>query len=92
MTDFLQVNDWPQFQHYGNRRSPPWVKLHRDLLDDPRWANLSDSSARAFIELTLLASHSPKGIIDSHQPSTLASLEMLASRTRQAGKERFSVS
>jgi hypothetical protein len=30
---FLQVKNWRSFQHYG-KRNPPWIKLHRALLDD----------------------------------------------------------
>ena len=29
----LTVRNWSDFQHYKDR-SPPWIRLHRDLLDN----------------------------------------------------------
>jgi hypothetical protein len=29
---YLRVKNWSEFQHYKDR-NPPWIKLHRTLLD-----------------------------------------------------------
>lgn len=51
----MKIKNWHKFQHFKNRR-PPWIKLYRDLLDDPDWHQLDDRSARILIMLWLLAS------------------------------------
>jgi hypothetical protein len=30
----LRVKNWDRYQHYGDRRNPPWVKLYREFLHD----------------------------------------------------------
>ncbi len=51
----LKVKDWAHFQHFKDRR-PPWIKLYRDLLDDPDWHDLDGESAKNLVMLWLLAS------------------------------------
>jgi hypothetical protein len=51
----IKVKNWDHFQHYKNRR-PPWIKLYRELLDDPQWYNLSGDAAKALIMFWLIAS------------------------------------
>lgn len=51
----VSVKDWAKFQHYANRR-PPWVKLYRDLLDDPEWYALPGETAKVLVMCWLLAS------------------------------------
>ena len=29
----MRIKNWAQFQHFKDR-SPPWIKLHREFLDD----------------------------------------------------------
>jgi hypothetical protein len=43
MTDYLEIRNWDQFQHYRHR-SPPWIKLHRDILASEDWVMLADAS------------------------------------------------
>ena len=38
---FLRVKNWNEFQHYG-KRNPPWIKLHRAILDDYAFCSLED--------------------------------------------------
>ena len=33
MTARLHIKNWGEFQHY-KKRNPPWIKLHKKLLDD----------------------------------------------------------
>jgi len=58
----LHIRGWKKFQHYKDR-CPPWIKLHRTLLDNMDWNSLSDFAARLIVELWLLASESD-GIIE----------------------------
>lgn len=51
----LEIVNWQRFQHY-KRRNPPWIKLHRSLLDDPGFWQIDDFSARLLVCLWLLAS------------------------------------
>ena len=53
--EYLKVKNWDEFQHYKNR-TPPWIKLHRDLLRDYDFTCLQDASKLHLILLWLLAS------------------------------------
>jgi len=53
----VTIKNWARFQHYKARR-PPWVRLHRSLLDDRAFAELSDFSSRLLVLLWLIASES----------------------------------
>ena len=55
--EIIRVRGWEKFQHY-KKRNPPWIKLHRQLLDDREWQKLGDFAARLLIDLWLLASES----------------------------------
>ena len=58
----LRVKNWSAFQHYRHRR-PPWIKLHRGLLDDFAWHRLPEASRALGPMLWLLASEGPDGAI-----------------------------
>lgn len=51
----LRIRNWEKFQHYKFRK-PPWIKLYREILDDPDWHKLSGESAKGLIMLWLIAS------------------------------------
>jgi len=72
----MRVRNWETYQHYSKRR-PPWIKVHRKLLDSPQWFALSDEAARVLVELWLIASESEDGSIDADIPT-------LAFRLRRA--------
>jgi hypothetical protein len=60
----LRPKNWDKFQHY-KYRNPPWVRLHRALLDDRDFMNLP-MAARALAPLLwLLASESKDGEFDA---------------------------
>ena len=61
----LRVRGWQQLQHYRNRR-PPWIKLHRDLLDDMGWHRLPDASKALAPMIWLLASERPGGTLETN--------------------------
>lgn len=58
----LKVKNWRDFQHYKNR-TPPWIKLHKTLLDDYDYACLPDASKALAPYIWLLASESDDGSI-----------------------------
>ncbi|UKM31235.1 putative replication protein O [Cylindrospermopsis phage Cr-LKS3] len=59
----LRPRNWKSFQHYKDR-SPPWIKLHRDLLNNFDFARLPLASKALAPLLWLLASESEKGEIN----------------------------
>ena len=59
----LQPKNWAVFQHYKDR-CPPWIKLHRDLLNDRAFMRLPIASKAIAPMLWLLASESKDGVFD----------------------------
>lgn len=59
----LQPKNWAVFQHYKDR-CPPWIKLHRDLLNDRVYMRLPLASKAIAPLLWLLASESKDGTFD----------------------------
>jgi hypothetical protein len=57
MTATFEVKNFDRFQHYKDR-SPPWIKLYNELLDDYEFARLQDASKLHLILIWLLASRS----------------------------------
>lgn len=75
----LQPKNWAVFQHYKDR-SPPWIKLHRDLLNNRDFICLPIASKALAPLLWLLASETKDGIFD-------ASYDELQFRLRISKKE-----
>ena len=59
----LQPKNWAVFQHYKDR-CPPWIKLHRDLLNDRVFMCLPIASKALAPLLWLLASEAKDGKFD----------------------------
>lgn len=78
----LTPKNWDNFQHYKHR-SPPWIKLHRNLLDDMQYQRLPVASKALAPMLWLLASESHDGVI--HRTP-----EEIAFRLRMTEKEVIS--
>ena len=55
-----KIKGWDNFQHFKDRR-PPWIKLYRDILDDPDWHNLDGDTAKILVSLWLIASEDKEG-------------------------------
>lgn len=51
---FIRICKWREFQHYSDR-SPPWVKLHRDLLASRTWVGASNETRVLAIASIILA-------------------------------------
>lgn len=66
----LTPKNWHTFQHY-NKRNPPWIKLHRALLDDYEFSQLPVESRALAPMLWLIASESKDGVINM-SPEALA--------------------
>ena len=60
----FRIKNWAEFQHYKDRR-PPWIKLHRQLLDDYEFHRMSDASRAILPCLWLIASEFKNGEIES---------------------------
>lgn len=59
----LKPKNWAHFQHYKDR-CPPWIKLHRDLLNNRDFMRLPIASKALAPMLWLLASESKDGAFD----------------------------
>lgn len=57
----LTVKNWAEFQHYKDR-SPPWIKMHRELLDNMEYALLSPEAGKALPLIWLIASEYEGGL------------------------------
>lgn len=55
ITQLLEIKNWKTFQHYG-QRNPPWIKLHRAILDDYAFCSLPDVSKGHLMLIWLYAS------------------------------------
>lgn len=75
----LQPKNWVHFQHYKDR-CPPWIKLHRDLLNDRDFICLPLASKALAPMMWLLASESKDGTFEG-------SLDELVFRLRITEKE-----
>jgi len=51
----IKIKNWNKFQHFKDRR-PPWIKLYRDILDDPEWFSLDPLAAKVLVMLWVMAS------------------------------------
>ncbi|WP_431509768.1 hypothetical protein [Variovorax sp. DAIF25] len=71
--------NWADFQHYKDR-SPPWIKLHRKLLDSYDFQKLPVASRALAPMLWLLASDHEQGEIN-------AALDVLSFRLRTTERE-----
>jgi hypothetical protein len=73
----LLFKNWKKFQHY-KERTPPWIKLHRTLLDDMDYYSMTPMSAKLLPLAWLLA---------SENDGCLPSIEILSFRLRVTVKE-----
>ena len=71
----LRIKNFEKFQHFKDR-SPPWVNLYRDILDDPDWHELDPEAAKILVMLWLIASE------DESKQGNLPEMKKLAFRLR----------
>lgn len=75
-----RIKSWQKFQHFKDR-NPPWVKLYKDILDDPDWHDLDPKAAKTLVMLWLIASE------DESHNGTLPEVRRLSFRLRLSEKE-----
>jgi hypothetical protein len=73
----LKPKNWEKFQHYKDR-SPPWIKLHRELLIDRDFMMLPIASKALAPLLWLLASESKDGAFDAGEEELIFRLHVTA--------------
>jgi hypothetical protein len=66
---YYRIRNWQDLQHYKDR-SPPWIKLHRSVIDDYQFSCLPDGLKAALMLLWLYASQNDGRI--PHNPKFLA--------------------
>lgn len=81
----LAVKGWTQFQHYKHRK-PPWIRLHRKLIDDIDWHDLPVVSRALAPMLWLLASETMNGVIDGDSKSIAFRLRVASADFEEALK------
>lgn len=80
----LTIKNWNEFQHYKDR-SPPWIKLHRTLLDNLQYHQLRAESAKWLPLLWLVGSEKNGELPD---PDRLAfRLRITTEETREVLEE-----
>jgi len=52
--NYFRIKNWEVHQHYKDR-SPPWIKLHRELLTSQTWVMLDDDKKALAVACMLLA-------------------------------------
>ena len=81
----IAPKNWKKFQHYTGR-TPPWIKLHRSLLDDYSFHCLPLASKALAPGLWLLASEYENGLIDASEQEVAFRLRVSVSELRTAIK------
>jgi hypothetical protein len=61
MSQYLSIPNWENLQHYKDR-TPPWIKLHNELLEDYEFECLPDASKAHLLCIWLLASRTENKI------------------------------
>ena len=71
----MYIKNWGRFQHYRDR-NPPWIRLHKDLINNIEFNSLSDGAARLLFMCWLLAAE------DKFKAGNLPDFQTLAWRLR----------
>jgi len=83
----IRVRNWEKFQHYRHR-APPWIKLHRSVLDDDTFQALSGDDAKLLINLWLIASEC-EGAIKTTSTALAWRLRVASTRSVSNGLTRL---
>lgn len=57
----IRIINWEKYQNYKHRR-PPWVKVHRKILDSRQIMSIADASFGLLVKIWLLVSDSDEKI------------------------------
>ena len=63
MKSYLSIPNWGEFQHYKDR-TPPWIKLHNQLLENYEFECLPDASKAHLLCIWLLASRTENKFVN----------------------------
>lgn len=70
---YLKIRNWDKWQTYRKDRGrPPWIKVHRRLMQDPNWVELTDAQRGQLVVMWMLAADRD-GVIPA-SPATLRKL------------------
>jgi len=83
----VRIRNWEKFQHYRHR-SPPWIKLHRGVLDDDAFQALAGDDAKLLINLWLLASEA-EGSLKTTSKTLAWRLRVASTRSVSNGLTRL---
>lgn len=83
----MRIRNWESFQHYKDR-NPPWIKLHRSLLDDAEFFALSIDS-RAYLPMLWLLAAQDDGHIPDNPIETAWRLRVEESTMQAAYQELY---
>lgn len=81
----IRPKNWGDFQHYKDR-DPPWIKLHKKLLDNYEFQSLPVASRALAPMLWLLASEDKNGLIDAQHSKLGFRLRMSVQEVEDALK------
>lgn len=71
---YIRIKEWDTFQHYKDR-SPPWIKLHKSMLNSRTWVRLDDAGrVLAFACMMLAADTDNKTPLDPEYLARVAYL------------------
>lgn len=63
--EYLKIKNWSRWQSYrSDRGQPPWIKVHRCVMRNPEWVELTDTERGQLVSMWLLAADS-NGLIPS---------------------------
>ena len=82
---YLAVKNWHEHQHYSTR-NPPWIKLHKRLIDDDQFQALPVDSRALAPMLWLMASETDEGILKHDTQSIAFRLRSTKARIEKALK------
>lgn len=72
----MHINNWDKWQSFRkDRGTPPWIKVHRNLLSNTEWVSLSDKEKGHLISIWILAADRNGEIPDD--PSMIMRMAML---------------
>lgn len=90
MSSYITPKNWREFQHYKDR-NPPWIRLHKALLDNYEWHKLPTASKALAPMLWLMASDAVDGKIDADPEKIAFRLRMNAGEVAEALKHLISL-
>jgi len=72
----MRVSNWERWQTYRkDRGTPPWIKVHRNLMTNPEWASLTDAEKGQLVSIWVIAADRQGHLPDD--PKAIAKIAML---------------